>query len=140
MRREPVRPRRSGGAQTIRQSAGTPNAADKTFSQRFPEDAANQNCADGYVFTAPVGSFQPHPWSLYDMSGNAWQMMADCWNENYEGAPADGSPSTSGDCTKRVVRGGSWNSFPTNLRVANRNRTISPRDSRVTLRVARTLP
>jgi formylglycine-generating enzyme required for sulfatase activity len=116
------------------------NAADKTFSQRFPEDAANQNCADGYVFTAPVGSFQPHPWRLYDMNGNAWQMMADCWNENYEGAPADGSPSTSGDCTKRVVRGGSWNSFPANLRVASRNRTISPRDSRVTFRLARTLP
>lgn len=116
------------------------NAADKAFSARFPEDAANQNCDDGYVFTAPVGSFHPSPRGLYDMSGNAWQIVADCWNVNYDGAPGDGSASASGDCTKRVVRGGSWNSYPANLRVANRNRMLSPRDSRATFRLARTLP
>jgi formylglycine-generating enzyme required for sulfatase activity len=118
------------------------NAADRTFadSKRFPNDAANQSCADGYTFTSPVESFRPNGWGLYDMSGNAWQLTADCWNANYDGAPTDGSPWKSGDCSKHVVRGGSWNSFPANLRVANRNRTLAPRECRVTFRLTRTLP
>ena len=58
--------------------------------------------------TAPVGSFAANAFGLYDMVGNVWEWTEDCWNASYKGAPADGSPWTSGDCSRRVVRGGSW--------------------------------
>ena len=48
--------------------------------------------------TAPVGSFAANAFGLFDTAGNVWELVADCWNENYEGAPADGSAWTSGDC------------------------------------------
>jgi formylglycine-generating enzyme required for sulfatase activity len=65
-------------------------------------------CRDGHVYTAPVASFQPNRFGLYDMLGNAWQWVEDCFNENYAGAPADGSAWTTGACHMRMLRGGSW--------------------------------
>jgi formylglycine-generating enzyme required for sulfatase activity len=64
--------------------------------------------------TAPVGSFAPNPWGLYDMSGNVWQWTRDCRHDNYSGAPADGSAWTA-ECTSLyyVVRGGGWYDPPT---------------------------
>jgi formylglycine-generating enzyme required for sulfatase activity len=61
-------------------------------------------CKDGFSDLAPVGSFKPNPFGLYDMAGNIFAMTADCWNETYSGAPSDGSAWTSGDCLRRVVR------------------------------------
>ena len=61
--------------------------------------------------TAPVGSFEPNPLGLYDTSGNVEEWVQDCWHDNYEGAPTDGSAWESGNCDKRVLRGGSWNNF-----------------------------
>jgi formylglycine-generating enzyme required for sulfatase activity len=59
--------------------------------------------------TALVGSFRPNGFGLYDMSSNVWQWTEDCWNENYNGAPTDGSVWASGDCGgQRMLRGGSW--------------------------------
>jgi formylglycine-generating enzyme required for sulfatase activity len=58
--------------------------------------------------TAPVGSFKPNVFGLYDMHGNVEEWVEDCWNENYQGAPTDGSAWTTGDCSKRVLRGGAW--------------------------------
>ena len=58
--------------------------------------------------TAPVGSFGPNGWGLHDLHGNVWEWVQDCWNESYRGAPADGSAWESGDCSLRVLRGGSW--------------------------------
>ncbi len=90
--------------------------------------------------TAPVGSFAANAFGLYDMIGNVWEWTEDCWNESYQGAPADGSPWTSGDCKARVVRGGSWNLNPDLLRSANRNRnTTDYRSYYLGIRVARTL-
>ena len=68
--------------------------------------------------TSPVGSFKPNAFGLYDMAGNVWQRVQDCYHEDYEEAPADGSAWTSGDCGYRVVRGGSWGGIPQNLRSA----------------------
>jgi formylglycine-generating enzyme required for sulfatase activity len=70
--------------------------------------------------TAPVGSFAANAFGLYDMVGNVWEWTEDCWNENDQGGPADGSSWTRGDCSRRVVRGGSRVSGPVGLRSAVR--------------------
>ena len=73
---------------------------------------------------APVGSFAPNAFGLYDMHGNVWEWVADCWHDSYEGAPTDGSAwmSGCGSGVLAVVRGGSWNYFPLYLRSAVRRR------------------
>ena len=58
--------------------------------------------------SAPVGLFAPNPWGLYDTSGNVAEWTQDCYNPNYNGAPTDGSAWHDGDCSMRVVRGGSF--------------------------------
>lgn len=78
-------------------------------------------CIDSWGYSAPVGSFPANAWGLHDMHGNMSEWVQDCWNDNYRRAPTDGSAWTPGDCGKRVVRGGSWNSDAWNLRSANRS-------------------
>ncbi len=70
--------------------------------------------------TVPVKSFKPNPWGLYQVHGNAWSWVEDCWHDDYNGAPTDGSAWTSGDCSTRVLRGGSWINDPRDLRAAYR--------------------
>ncbi len=71
---------------------------------------------DQWMYTAPVGQFPPNPFGLYDMQGNVWEWVADCWHENYSGAPADGSAYGSAECGNRVMRGGSWGYNPSFMR------------------------
>ena len=94
---------------------------------------------------APVGSFGPNPFGLYDMLGNVWQWVNDCWSENYVEAPSDGSSKTNGDCTRRVLRGGSWSNLPSFVRSAARTKAEadggdSDYSNYAGFRVARTLP
>ena len=90
--------------------------------------------------TAPVGSFAPNAFGLYDMAGNVWQYVQDCYHDNYNGAPTDGSAWTIGECSYAVVRGGSWYSNPQDLRSANRNRdTTVGRHDDIGFRLGRTL-
>ena len=69
---------------------------------------------------APVGFFPANPWGLHDMHGNVWEWVMDCRNDDLAGAPANGAARTSGDCLRRMLRGGSWSDRPEALRSARR--------------------
>jgi formylglycine-generating enzyme required for sulfatase activity len=103
---------------------------------------ANTRCADDYAReTAPVGSYKPNDFGLFDMGGNVWQWTADCWHDDYRGAPVDGAAWTDDKTTcRRVARGGSWRSGPNAMRSAARN-AFGQDHTRGTLgfRVARTM-
>lgn len=90
--------------------------------------------------TLLVDSFQANPWGLYQVHGNVWEWVEDCWSDSYTGAPSDGSARTRGCTANGVVRGGSWEDKPRALRAANRN--WFPDDYRklkIGFRVGRTL-
>ena len=70
--------------------------------------------------TLPVGSFAPNAFGLYDVHGNVYEWTQDCWNDNYRGAPTDGSAWERDEC-RRVVRGGSWIHDQGDLRSAHRD-------------------
>jgi formylglycine-generating enzyme required for sulfatase activity/TPR repeat protein len=77
---------------------------------------------DQWKYTSPVGSFSANAFGLYDMHGNVWEWVGDCWNGNYKSAPTDGAVWSSGNCSKRVLRGGSWVDSPSFMRSAFRFR------------------
>jgi formylglycine-generating enzyme required for sulfatase activity len=93
--------------------------------------------------TARVGSLAPNQFGLYDMVGNVFEWVEDCMHPSYNGAPADGSAwIEGGNCDVRIVRGGSWDYTPVDLRSANRNGDTSytgGRSSNLGFRVGRTL-
>lgn len=90
--------------------------------------------------TTPVGSFPANSFGLHDMHGNLWEWCEDAWNDNYNGAPIDGSAWLTGDASYRVLRGGSWVTNPYQLRSANRYRYLpSNRNIIFGFRVARTI-
>ncbi len=68
----------------------------------------NMACNDGFATSAPVGSFEANAFGIYDMHGNVWEWVADCWFRNYDAATDDGSARDNGQCRARVQRGGSW--------------------------------
>ena len=88
-----------------------------------------------------VAQRRPNSFGIFDMYGNVWEWVEDCWHSDYAGAPTDGSAWTLG-CygNSRVRRGGSWGSLTADLRSAKRDR--NPPDYRASydgLRLARTL-
>jgi formylglycine-generating enzyme required for sulfatase activity len=89
--------------------------------------------------TVPVDSFAPNPWGLYNVHGNVWEWTEDCWNESNSDNEGDSTARLVGDCTRRVLRGGSWSDDPTNLRAARRRYRMVIGESQSGFRVARTL-
>jgi formylglycine-generating enzyme required for sulfatase activity len=90
--------------------------------------------------TLPVDMFEPNPWGLYQVHGNVYDWVEDCFNETYQGAPLNGSAWMTGDCDRRGHRGGSWFSNPWALRSAARNRNFAfTRFDFIGFRVARSL-
>lgn len=123
------------GTTTARYWGDSPNEAcsyanvldNQALTQFGGAAAGAHNCSDGYVYTAPVASFKPNAFGLYDMIGNAWEWVEDCWNQlnkSYAGAPIDGSAWTTGPCQARVLRGGSYNVVPPQSRAAFRGANL----------------
>ncbi len=114
------------------------NVADQSSRIERGEDRTI-DCNDGYAATSPVGSFPPNAFGLYDISGNIFEWTADCDHEGYYGAPADGSAWLSGDCERRIVRGGSWGDGSRRLRSAYRMANVASVELRTRgFRLART--
>jgi formylglycine-generating enzyme required for sulfatase activity len=110
-----------------------------TTAQADFDDSATSNRGDYEGKTVDVGSFPPNPYGLFDMHGNVWEWVEDCWNDSHAGAPGDGS-ARGGDCARRVLKGGAWYFEADYLRAASR--VSYPSGSRLNVagfRVARTL-
>ncbi|MGZ3277943.1 MAG: formylglycine-generating enzyme family protein [Caulobacteraceae bacterium] len=117
--------------------ANGPDASAKTKFPQWPAAA----CDDGQALAAPVGSFKPNAFGLYDMAGNAWEWTADCYEADYDVQPRNGTAYTGGGCFRRVLRGGSWVYGLGDLRSTRRNHLPPPQihGGDIGFRVARDL-
>ncbi len=91
--------------------------------------------------TVPVGSLPANAWGLHEMHGNVLEWAADCWHEDYQGAPKDARPWLKG-CTqpdRHVLRGGSWYDRASDLRSAFRGGLYAGNEAGTGLRVVREL-
>jgi formylglycine-generating enzyme required for sulfatase activity len=100
------------------------NVSDRTAaSLNAHVDGASgvHKCSDGYAHAAPViGDRKPNRWGLYDVLGNVWEWVEDCYHGTYQNAPGDGSAWEEPQCELRVLRGGAWNYGPSGVHSANR--------------------
>jgi len=95
---------------------------------------------DHFWGPAPVGSFEPSPYGLFDIGGNVGEWVMDCWHDTYMRAPVDGSGWVNPGCKLRVIRGGYWASSPEQTRSAFRlSARPDSHDARIGFRVARDL-
>ena len=91
---------------------------------KLPPNLANcRGCGSEWDdrMTAPVGSFKPNPWGLFDTAGNVAEWTLDDWQPGYEGAPTDGSAAKNASSNEKVYRGGAWNYPPKELKSATRD-------------------
>lgn len=102
---------------------------------------SDEQCLGGFLRkTDRVGRYWSNEFGLHDMHGNVSEWVQDCWNENYRGAPMDGSSWDEGDCAHRVTRGGSWWDDKYSVRSAARfPRSSGYRSDQIGFRLARTL-
>jgi formylglycine-generating enzyme required for sulfatase activity len=116
------------------------NVGDESMKQEHP-DWPRHDCDDGHAKTAPVGSFKPNGFGLHDTVGNVWEWVEDCYHASYEGAPADGRAWVTGDCVRRLDRGGGWYNKPEAVRSALRyaGEDAGRRNNTLGFRIVRTL-
>ncbi|HEY0180126.1 MAG TPA: SUMF1/EgtB/PvdO family nonheme iron enzyme [Dokdonella sp.] len=113
---------------------GDRSPSKRSWTTAFP------HYSDGYWGPAPVRSFRPDAFGLYDMEGNVSEWVEDCWHDNYVRAPRDSSAWVNPGCERRVIRGGSWGSDPNQVRSAFRLAAAADlRSARVGFRIARDL-
>jgi formylglycine-generating enzyme required for sulfatase activity/predicted Ser/Thr protein kinase len=125
---------------TVEAACTAANVADQTAARQYPGWKVHP-CSDGYIYSSPVGSFQPNEFGLYDMLGNVFEWVQDCWHPDYKGAPADGAAWLSGDCSQRDMRGGSWFTAPSLVSASARNRFEDTyRSNSVGFRLVREIP
>ena len=101
-----------------------------------------KGCGDPWHEERPenVGTFAANPYGLYDMGGNVWQWVSDCWHSSYKDAPADGHAWDANGCDMRVIRGGSWREGADYMLVSTRFKySESVRQSQNGFRVAKDL-
>lgn len=117
------------------------NVYDQTAKAELDYEWEHLPCKDGFASSAPVGSFKPNAFGVYDMLGNVWEWGEDCAQGRWRGAPADASAWPGGDCSERAYRGGSWlNQAPYYLHPSDRYKFAGTRHSDLGFRVARDLP
>ena len=132
---------RYGSGSTEADLCAIGNGADQSASAaKLPPNWDYLRCSDGYAHTAPVGSFKSNAFGLFDLTGNVWEWVEDCFAESLEETPADGQPRTTGDCQAHAVRGGAWSATARMLRLPVRGKAPGNyRFDDVGFRVARTL-
>jgi formylglycine-generating enzyme required for sulfatase activity len=92
--------------------------------ETLPKGTANcLDCGSQWdnTSTAPVGSFRPNPWKIYDTVGNVVEWVTDSYTNNYGNAPTDGSAAVSAADLRKVQRGGAWNYAAKHSRSASRD-------------------
>ena len=130
-------------------TAGCPfgNGFDQTAMQAYAgmdtsgyKDFDPLRCTDGWLNTAPVGSLSPNRFGVYDMIGNVAEWVEDCYQASHAQLAGSGVPTPVQDCSRRIVKGGSWGTLAHNLRIAERVPYPSThRDDSIGIRVAKTL-
>jgi formylglycine-generating enzyme required for sulfatase activity len=117
-----------------------PAAERRSFRRVVGETLPIVSCKDGFAFTSPAGHYTPNAFGLFDMAGNASQLVEDCWHENYDGAPLDGSAWLT-NCYGhyRLQRGGSYYEAENASRAASRYSNDEGESRATGFRVARTL-
>jgi formylglycine-generating enzyme required for sulfatase activity len=110
--------------EVLEEAARGGTATDYWWGATFSAEHGNARStggADQWSGTAPVGQFPANPFGLFDMNGNVREWVQDCWHQDYSGAPVDSQPWETGDCNRRVLRGGAWNQDPAALRSTDRD-------------------
>lgn len=121
------------------EGCGFMNGADAAALRTFPTWVITRPCDDRYANTAPVGSYRPNQFGLFDMLGNVSEIVEDCSTDSYgPDHPSDGSAFTGDSCKFYVVRGGGAHSPSEYLRSAYRSRMYpDARASMIGFRLAR---
>lgn len=96
------------------------NIADESAKRVFTGGTFWEGYDDGFVYTAPVGSFEPNEFRLFDMTGNVWEWCSDWYAEDYYSKSPKQNPKGPATGTSRVFRGGSWYLSPRDVRCAYR--------------------
>lgn len=134
--------RKSGVTYRLLTEAEREYAAQGGEGARFPtgDSIDRQQARFSDRRTALVASYPANSFGLFDLAGNVWEWVADCYNETYSGVPVDGSAAREEERCLRVMRGGGWDSPTADLRTSKRQWARDDiRSNAVGFRVARPL-